>query len=440
MIRNYLFSILFIMNAIRSFSQNPCLNGRYSTDVYLTASVTTNITYGSNKTYNGSNQVLTLDFYEPPSDTASIRPLIILAHGGAFYQGAKNDQDIVTIAQRLTRKGFTCASINYRLGISPFDSNGAVRASIRAIQDMKAAIRFFHKDRQTLNKYKTDTNNIFIGGSSAGALMSLAVGYLDKTCEITPYLNQNFLDSIGGLEGKSGSECYSTKINGIINLCGTLTKYGWIENGDIPFCSMHGTNDTDVPYGQGILNPGIPIMYSDGSRLLNKQAITMSVTNSFYTWHGAGHMPYLGATPTATAYMDSTIKFVSDFLISRIGCTVSPSLPANSPLGNPNLYAYTTCTLNSTVPCGVTSLIDIKDPLISFKIYPNPTTTSMTIETNSTLTNCSLKIFNINGELLHATIIQKNKFFLNLEDYSPGIYFLQLSNDNQNFTTKVIKQ
>ena len=163
---------------------------RYATDVYTTYSVTSNITYGSNKTLTGTTQALTLDFYEPTADTSVMRPLIIWAHGGSFISGSKTDGDVSTLSQRFAKKGFACASINYRLGFSPFDSTGVIPALLRAVQDMKAAVRFFYKDKSTTNTYKIDTNNIFIGGSSAGAITALHVAYLDKTCEINPYINQ----------------------------------------------------------------------------------------------------------------------------------------------------------------------------------------------------------------------------------------------------------
>lgn len=438
----FLLIILPVISIISHLTgQTSCSNGRYSTDVYLTHSLTSNVQYGINKTNTGTTQTLTLDFYEPPMDTASQRPLIIWAHGGAFYQGSKNDQDIVTLCQRFSKKGFACASINYRLGISPFDSNGAVRATIRAIQDMKAAIRFFHKDKSTINKYKIDTNNIFIGGSSAGAVMALGTAFLDKTCEITPYISQGLLDSLGGLAGKSGNECYSMKINGVINLCGTLLKYGWIENGNTSFCSMHGTIDTDVPYSQGKLNPGIPIMYSDGSRMLFERSNNVGVTNSFYTWHGAAHMPYLGATPTATAYMDSTVNFVRDYLISQLGCVNPPLLPPNTPAGLVNLYPYSNCNLNSPIPCGVTNTSNHSTSNLEFSIFPNPTCNNLKIQFIEEDVNFKVTLKDFTGKTIMSFNQTSKETQINLGAYNNGIYFLEISNVNfKTFRYKIIKE
>ncbi len=106
-----------------------------------------------------------MDFYEPEGDTETERPLLIWVHGGSFIGGDKTDFDMVTFSERFAKKGYACASINYRLGFFPIDSANAVKAVVRATQDLRAAIRYFYKDKQTTNQYKIDTNNIFIGGS-----------------------------------------------------------------------------------------------------------------------------------------------------------------------------------------------------------------------------------------------------------------------------------
>ena len=120
-------------------------------------------------------------------------------------------------------------SIDYRLGFFPFDSANAVKAVVRATQDLKAAIRFFYKDKQTANSYKIDTNRIFIGGSSAGAITALHVAYLDDICKISDYLSTSAITSLGGLEGNSGNSGYSSKIQGVLNGCGALARYSWME-------------------------------------------------------------------------------------------------------------------------------------------------------------------------------------------------------------------
>src|SRR6202453_3290353 len=131
---NFLFLEFVLGNSIAN--AQPCSTGRYARVVYDSVKVTSTIPYGANITYSGSPESLTLDFYEPFADTAKARPLIILAHGGSFTSGSSTDFACVALGDSLAKMGYTCASINYRLGISPYDSIGAVYAVIRAVQDM----------------------------------------------------------------------------------------------------------------------------------------------------------------------------------------------------------------------------------------------------------------------------------------------------------------
>jgi alpha/beta superfamily hydrolase len=398
---------------------------RYATDVYTTYSVTSNITYGSNKTLTGATQVLTLDFYEPPADTSVMRPLIIWAHGGSFIGGTKTDGDVVTLSQRFAKKGFACASINYRVGFSPFDSTGVIPALLRAVQDMKAAVRFFYKDKSTTNTYKIDTNNIFIGGSSAGAITALHVAYLNKTCEINPYINQTTLVASGGIDGGSGNQCYSSKVKGVINLCGALGKYGWIEAGDVPLCSMHGTADGTVIYGQGKANPGIPIMYLDGSRMIYAGTQISGVSHKFYTWTGAGHVPYA----SNTAYMDTTVNFVRDYLIGRLGCA-NPALQVpNTPAGVVVAYPFVNCTTTVQMGCDV-GIKELSSNDLLQSIYPNPSSDKVNLVFVNANTEHTITLMDVTGKLVKTDKTTASEFTFEKNTIQSGIYFLKITDSN----------
>jgi para-nitrobenzyl esterase len=106
-------------------AQTAC-TGRYASDFFTNYTTTSAITYGSNVTYSGTTKILKLDLYQPTGDTSSARPLIIWAHGGSFIGGTSTDADVVALSQRFAKKGYVCASINYRVGVSSFDSLGMI--------------------------------------------------------------------------------------------------------------------------------------------------------------------------------------------------------------------------------------------------------------------------------------------------------------------------
>jgi para-nitrobenzyl esterase len=431
-------SLIAVMMHVMAFSQTLCNNGRYSGNVYTTYTVTNNVAFGSSMAFSGSTQTLTLDFYEPVTDTAAKRPLIIWAHGGSFIGGTKNDQDVSELCARFTKKGYVCASINYRVGFFPFDSTGIVPALLRAVQDMKASIRFFYKDKLTLNKYKIDTNNIFVGGSSAGAITALHIAYLDKNCEINPYINATTLAASGGIEGNSGNPNYSSKVKGVINLCGALGKYGWMETGDIPLCSMHGTADGTVIYGQGKANPGFPTLYLDGSRMLYAgTTCTGSTAHKFYTWHGAGHVPYAGTSANAIAYMDTTEKFVRDYLLTRIACTDAPLLAPNTPAGNVAAYSYTNCTTAAVYGCPV-GIKEVESSSALNELYPNPSSDFVTVAFKNQNEEHTMVMTDMTGKVIFSERTKEQTYTIQKNQLSGGIYFLKTTNSRGEYSVQKI--
>jgi hypothetical protein len=421
--------------SLTSFAQ-PCTGGRYATDVFTESTKTANLQYGQNVSFNGSNTNLTLDFYEPTGDTETKRPLIILAHGGSFQFGSSSDGDITYLCETFAKKGFACASINYRKGFFPLDSVNAVRAVLRAVQDMKAAVRYFYKDsKEGINQFKIDTNNIFVGGSSAGAITALHLAYLDKSCELNPYIPQTALDGLGGIEGNSGNPCYSSKVKGVINLCGALASYGWLEAGDLPFVSVHGTMDETVKYNRGLVNPGVPLIYLDGSRVLFEQAEAIGVGNKFFTFRGAPHVPYTGNQ----AYMDTTVNIVRDYLVERLGCSVAPLQLPNTPSETANLYPYTPCTTSiQTDYCGLASVVALEDEL-ELAIYPNPASENMHVSMKSTFDQkLTVQIFDLMGRNIWSKAGITGNFELNKSEIGQGSYLLRIEGESGDFVVKTI--
>lgn len=414
------------------YSQSPCASGRYAFDFFQNFTLTSNITYGQNTSFTGGNTTLKLDLYQPTGDTENARPLIIFVHGGSFVGGSKTDGDMVSMSQKFAKKGFVTASIDYRLGFFPFDSANAVKAVVRATQDLRAAIRFFYKDKQTTNTYKIDTNLIFIGGSSAGAITALHVAYLNDVCEISDYLNTTVISNLGGLEGNSGNPGYSTKVKGVLNGCGALARYSWLEAGDVPVASVHGTNDGTVKYNRGIVNPGTPLMYLDGSRMIHERACALGIENQFYTFPNAPHVPYAGSA----AYMDTTVSFFRDFLINQLGCTDNMLRPENARMQSVFLYPIDYCDGSAVDEvCSSSEISEIS--MDNIKIYPVPTHGELIvkIEEESFYT---LRILDLFGRTLLVSNLNALETSFDLSLFAKGSYILKITNQNKNTISKTI--
>jgi poly(3-hydroxybutyrate) depolymerase len=423
--------VSFALLVTSSFAQ-PCQNGRYATEVFPNHTLTSNITYGANTTFSGANNSLKLDFYEPTGDSELNRPLIIWVHGGSFLGGSKTDQDMTVLSQRFARKGYACASIDYRLGFFPIDSANAVKAVVRAVQDLKAAIRFFYKDKQTTDTYHIDTNLIYVGGSSAGAITALHVAYLDNICEISDYLNQATINQLGGLDGNSGNPGYSSSVQGVINLCGALAQYSWLEAGDVPMVSIHGTADGTVKYNRGIVNPGTALMYLDGSRMLHERACAVNVSSEFYTFSGAGHVPYIGNN----AYMDTTERFIRDFLVTQLGCNEAPLQLANTPLQQAILYPTLYCDGTAVDELCLAGIEESPEDM-DVSLYPNPATDYLTLVAHDALFN-ELIIMDLQGRIIVSHNTQDTTVDLDLTGLNPGNYLVNILLSNGKSGTKSV--
>lgn len=296
-----------------------------------------------------------MDIYQPAGDTLTQRPLIIFAHGGSFVAGDKTNTDQVNLCTHFAKRGYVTATMNYRMGMFPINASTATDAVYRAVQDMKAAIRFFRKDAATTNAYNIDPNVIFIGGTSAGAFTALHTAYMNTYAELPATIDTA---ALGDLEGNSGNPGYSSEVNAVINLCGALGESSWIVPGDIPLCSMHGTADGTVPYSSQMLYLFglVPIMVVDGSYAIHNYINTFNHPATMYTWFGADHVPYDGGSASAIAYLDTTLRFISNFLYDYSGCVPS----------DPNPLANTTFTSTDVASPSAISSISVISPASDF--------------------------------------------------------------------------
>lgn len=405
-----LFIILFIAFSTTVFSQIDTSGGRYwDESLFPNVTVTSNVTYGSNTKYNGQVQTLLMDIYEPQGDTVSLRPLIVFAHGGSFIGGSKTDGDLTTLCTRFAKMGYVTASIEYRYGMFPIDSVNAIKAVLRATQDMKAAVRWFRQDATGANTYKVHPGYLFTGGSSAGAFMALHQAYMDKVSEFP--LGAAVLNSMGGFEGTSGNPGYNHMPLAVINLCGALGDSLYLEPGDIPLVSMHGDLDGIVPFGSAMISIVIfDIMEVDGSSSIKVRADNLGIQNPFFPWYGADHVPYAGTGAIQSAYMDTTVNFVKAFLRPFLG------LP---------------------LPTAIASEEKSADDVL---VYPNPSTGSFYISKANEPGKLNCTITDMTGKMVDQFYFSGLKYSYDSK-LEKGIYLLQLSDEkNYQAVQKIVVQ
>jgi len=307
----HLQSILILASPL--FSQSDCIDNRYIDDIFNVI-MTNEVEYGenTNESFIGSEytQTLYMDIYEPEGDVLDNRPLIIFMFGGAFVGGSKESEDIVDLCTNYAKKGYVAAAIDYRLTtnliLNP-SAEKAYEAVIKAIQDLRAAIRYFRMNDILYDDYRIDSDRIYVGGISAGAIASLNSVYMNNEEEALMLVTTEHLDELGGLEGDSGNPGYSSEAHGIVNLCGAIGSLDWIEQPDKPIVSMHGDQDTTVPYSDNSVTLfGLDVQVY-GSYLINQTMNDLGNYSALHTYVGEDHVPF-------TNSMSFETEFTTNFL------------------------------------------------------------------------------------------------------------------------------
>jgi acetyl esterase/lipase len=283
-----------------------CGNRRYVSNVFPNQPIkTADVIFGYNSSRNYSNGALTpvtlrLDVYEPAGDVAVQRPLIILAFGGAFIQGSRQDADIVAICQEFARKGYVTAAIDYRIVTGTLNQFAVlgnqsylIDEVVRAVSDMKAAVRFFKHDADAANTYRIDPAKIFVGGFSAGAITALEVAYTDNIND-NPLTTAAYVAN-GGLEGNTdlaGADALlptynSAGIAGVFNIAGGVNNLSIIDANDPPLYSAQGTADQTVPYNCGVIQ--LTQFNICGSNQMQQKATAVGLANQLHPVVGGNH-------------------------------------------------------------------------------------------------------------------------------------------------------
>jgi len=315
--------ILLTLISLISVSLFSQCNGRYETEIFTSVSKTT-VNY-SDVYIDGEHE---MDIYTPDGDTETNRPVIIYMHGGSFYLGDKGMTDCVDFCESFARRGYVCASINYRLSdMFSFLLNQDVqyKTVLRAVADGKAAVRFFRKDfAESGNTYGIDPSTCFVGGYSAGSVIAIHQGYIDDLSEL-PQNIQNYASVIGGtIDGDAGNDGYSSNIQGVISLAGGINDVNWIDSDDAPIVSAQGTNDNTVNYycGPGLNNPAIVTLCGSGA--IHPIADSVGIINDVLIFNNEDH-GWAVSGNLNSKFVQAT-SFFSDFLYPLLPCNNSTAI------------------------------------------------------------------------------------------------------------------
>ncbi len=296
----FLFIAFLSLVWLSASAQTACVGSqRYKKQVFPRINVTRNIVYERADKYDPLNlnipEDIKLDFYEPAGDGLTKRPLVIFYFGGAFEIGDKGDADVKAWCDSLAHHGYAAAAVNYRLGFNVASTASAIRAVYRAVQDSRAAIRFF-KEKATL--YNIDTTKIFVGGESAGAITALHTAYLNTDLKAPNEIHGSLTEwqDLGCLDCTGSFRNHTVDPKGVISLWGAVYSLSYIEPSiNVPTCMVHGTADFIVPFNEGRPFTGqfpstFPWVY--GSVKMDARLTSTNIYHEFYPYQGQSHVFY----------------------------------------------------------------------------------------------------------------------------------------------------
>ena len=173
--------------------------------------------------------------------------------------------------------------------------------------------------------------------------------------------------------------------------------------------------------------------------------------------------PFRGLRPNkekaSSVTIPSTVTSIGDFAfysctnLTTVNCYVTFPLTINAnvfgnivlsactlnvPIGSEGDYSFTPVwldfgTINGTLSANT---FDISE---NSKVYPNPTSNNITIETNN-LTNVSLRVYDMNGREMMSSKLSEITNTIDISKLQTGVYVFAIASQEGSTTQKVVKK
>ena len=456
---------------------------RYIDELFNNVEVTSDILYTSNWNIVYSSPVideiptdLHMDIYEPMGDTITDRPVIMIVHDGNFLpfpynqsvNGLKTDMTIVEIANRLARKGYVVASVEYRLGWNPIAPSqperleSFIQVLYKGSQDVRTANRFLrHTFATQSNPYGIDPNKIALFGIGSGAYISNLVAHLDDFAEIgnsfllDESINGNIYGTSLGIDPTTGDTInlvdldlvnYDSDFTFTTNLSGGLLDINMIDENSLPQIAYHVPTDPIFPCSEDFISAGqpiIPLFNTYGScdiiPLLNDNGVNDALDDFNFS------DPWTEAANANNGGQRGLMLFLSsDPTLSQPWTLFSEDNPnATMPPNNESAMLYIDTILGywstrsyQTFFFLGTDVEELKE--VNVSIAPNPTS-DFTMISSPDEKIIKIELFDLQGRLMQQYNNVNDYFFkLNGNELALGLYVVQIRLKEGVVTRKIV--
>lgn len=397
-----LFVLFLLVLSLESHAQYCTADNRFTEVEYFSIQdidTLENQIYGSAPDYLGNPTTLLLDAYFPRLniDSMPLRPAVMIIHGGGFVSGNKLDRRRECIA--LAQRGYVAISISYRLGYNA--QSPQELALYRAQQDAQAALRYIVDQSAT---FGVDTNWLFIGGSSAGAITANNVVYMTQSEWEATIPGIEAL--LGSLDTSSNSLTNSFVLHGVFNNWGAAVEGAVQVSEMLPQIAFHGELDGTVAIDSGA--NGLV-----GSRVIHDALLNNGVCGELNVDPDGFHGVYTNSSGAAFRASRTSCFFKSLFCNSCTDFYTTDSIPPS---------------------CSVTTALEAP-AMSTYSVYPNP------VQDHFQVTGLqggeTFSLYNSVGTLLAAA---EDVHRFSLGGYPAGIYVLVISDATRRQSFRLVKR
>jgi len=295
-----------------------------------------NITYADGLSHDDSSTIpfpisIHLDVYYPDNNSTN-RPVFMFIHGGGFTGGTKTKPEIVDMANYYASRGWVFVSVDYRTteelgiiqgmsqeelfafyrGIAPQEwienalqgaqTSGQVQqatAMYLAQRDAKAALRWIVANVST---YNINRDFITVGGASAGAITTIALGISD----LEDFRDEITISDDPTLSTTNLNETYV--VRSMVYFWGSNIKLDVFEA--VYELNRYDSNDPELFMAHG--NEYDPVTPYDEAIELQGIYDSLGIHSELVTLDGFGHGAW-----NATVNGKSLFEMSFDFLVDR---------------------------------------------------------------------------------------------------------------------------
>lgn len=517
-----------ILILLVSISLHTNAQQRYLNEVFTNVSVTHNVRYGNNwsvfaKYLQGGPIVpdsmlpgslfgqLVADIYEPVSDTMASRATVIVLHPGSalplfinsWCTGDKSDSAVAEICRKFAKRGYTAIAPDFRLGWNPISpdqdvrTGGLLQALGRAVQDVKACVRYFRNNALGSNTYHIDPSMIILGGLNTGGTIAVNYEVLQSQAQIsipkflsgsnnsvynfsigTTYFDSTYwgnFDGYGGsplLNNSGNTPGVSNAVQFVFSLQGAEGDSSWMHNGDAPMVCFHSVTDTTSPYycgaiysvGQFVVNVcGGHTIIQEANGFNNNSAFQNNSWTDVYTTTANSRNGGLdGLFPFRPGFgenapwewWDSTTCFLAmtapqpfgfGFTMGYADTVWYNSMGSNPTMSKGKATAYLDTVmgyLNPRIYPYITGVDELSKLENMVSVYPNPATNYFSIHISDASNPVRyLNMYDISGRLIYTEKkINRQTFTVSSKSFDAGMYLLKIGFDKGEVVRKISLQ